>query len=200
MIVLFSSAIIALNTSHAQENKVRKQTFPIATSLTNHSWAFPFKQVFRMNPIYPGISAETEYYYKSKPAFKLYQTGQIGGFYNNSSGSAIYFNSNFGMRYTTKFGLATELSVGLGYFYGFYTSDTYTQNTAGDYEKSKKAGIGAMSGNIAIGLGYDFSKKFDKNITPFIRYQWIASTYYWSLISIRPNGLLHLGARFYPFQ
>jgi hypothetical protein len=200
MIVLFSTAILTLNNSHAQEKTVRKQTFPLAMSLTNHSWAFPFKQVFRFNPIYPGISAETEFYYKSKPTFKLFQTGQIGGFLNNSSGSAIYLNSNIGMRYASKFGLTTELSLGLGYFFGLYSSDTYIQSANGNYEKSKKAGIGAMSGNISIGFGYDFSIKFDKNITPFLRYQWIASTYYWSLITIRPNGLLHLGARFYPFK
>ncbi len=200
LIAIFGCTLLANNRVNAQEKTERKQTFPVAVSLTNHSWAFPFKKVFRVAPIYPGVAAETEFYYKSGPAFKGYQTGQIGGFINSSSGSALYLNSNLGIRYTMKFGLMADLSLGLGYFYGFYTSDTYIQNSAGEYEKSKRAGVGAMSGNMSIGLGYDFSKKTDKNITAFAKYQWISSTNYWSLITIRPNGLLHLGARFYPFQ
>lgn len=200
LISLLSFAVLMKNNINAQENHERKQTLPVAVSLTNHSWAFPFKKVFRLNPLYPGISAETEYYYKSGPAFKLFQTGQIGGFLNNSSGSAFYLNSNLGLRYTMKFGLTADLSLGLGYFYSFYPSETYIQNEAGEYEKGKRAGVGAMSGNFTLGLGYDLSKKTDKNMTIFAKYQWISSTNYWSLISIRPNGLLHLGVRLYPFQ
>jgi hypothetical protein len=191
---------LILNQTQAQNETEKKQTFPISISITNHSWAFPFNKVFRLNPLYPGISAGTEFYYKNKPTFKFFQTAQIGGFLNKASGAGCYFNSNIGLRHTMKFGLAIDFSFGLGYFHSFYPSDTYVQNLNGEFEKSNKGGVGAMSGNISLGLGYDFSRKKNKYFTPFIQYQWIAGTYYWSLITIRPNGLLHLGIRFNPFQ
>jgi hypothetical protein len=191
---------LILNQTQAQNETVKKQTFPISISITNHSWAFPFNKVFRFSPLYPGGSVGTEFYYKNKPAFQLFQTAQIGGFLNKASGSGFYINSNLGIRHTLKFGLEMNLSLGLGYFYSFYPSDTYVQNLNGEFEKSNKSGVGAMSANISLGLGYDFSRKYNKNFTPFIQYQWMASTYYWSLITIRPNGLLHAGIRFNPFQ
>ena len=153
-----------------------------------------------MAPFYPGLSAETELYYASRPHFKCYQTIQAGGFLNSSSGSALYLNSNFGMRYAAEFGLTADLSFGLGYFHTFYTSPTFTQNESGAFVESNKRGIGAMSGNISLGLGYDLSKKTETDMRLFLRYQWIASTYYWSLITIRPNGLLHLGVTIHPFK
>lgn len=199
LIIAFTSYCFLVNTN-ARSQTERKQTFPVSVSVTNHSWAFPFQEIFRMSPIYPGVSVETKLYYKKKERFNLYQTGQLGGFLNQSAGSGIYINSNIGINYTTHYGLTADASVGLGFFNSFYPSTTYKQNEAGTYDKTNQTAIGAMSANISFGIGYDFQKKYDKHFALFMRYQWIASTNYWSLITIRPNGLLHLGATFFPFQ
>ncbi|MFT5820162.1 MAG: hypothetical protein ACI8ZM_001396 [Crocinitomix sp.] len=185
---------------YGQENTKKEQQFPISIMVGNHSWAFPFNQVFRVAPFYPSVSAETEFYYVHKPVFQLYQTAQIGGFINRSSGSAIFFNTNIGMRYTFGMGLNTDLSLGLGYFNGYYPKTTYELTAQGTYAPSKIKSIGASSANISLSIGYDFSKKYGKEFTLFTRYQWIGSTSYWSLIGIRPNGLLKIGVRFNPFH
>lgn len=197
---LIGTFILASGISFGQDTSDHKQELPLSVSLTNHSWAFPFSQVFRMGPIYPGASVETAYYYRNKEKLDLLQTAQIGGFYNSSSGSALYFNSDLQIKYTANFGLTADLGLGLGYLHSFYPSTTHVQTESGTYETANKAGVGALSANLSLGLGYDLSKKTDLNISPFIRYQWIGSTAYWSLLNIRPNGLLHLGVQFKPFN
>ena len=88
----------------------------------------------------------------------------------------------------------------MGYFHSLYTSQTFTQTVNGNYVAGDKHGVAALSANISAALGYDFSQKKDWNFEGFMCYQWIGSTYYWSLITIRPNGLLHAGIRFSPFS
>lgn len=177
------------------QKEERKQTYPISIALSSHSWAFPLSNVFRLNPYYPGLAVGTEFYFIKRPKSKLFQTAEIGGFLNKNQGSALYFNSNLTYRYTTKFGLMTEIGLGLGYFHGFHRSDTYEQEASGEFTKVKDGGIGSLSSNLTLGIGYDLSKKSDKNWMPFLRYQWIASTSYWSIIGIRPNGLFQLGVQ-----
>lgn len=193
---VFIAALLSINIMqlNAQDSlKKQKQDFPIALSVTSHSWAFPLTDLFRLNPYYPGLNVNTEYYYRKRAKHKLFQTAEIGGFLNNSSGSAFYLNSNFGYRFTAKFGLMLDVSLGLGYFHGFHPRTIYTQDSDGTFSKVKDKGIPSLSANFATGLGYDLSKVSNIKMTPFIRYQWIASTSYWSMIGIRPNGLLHLG-------
>lgn len=197
-LLLFGGCTLFQSTVFSQENK--KQTFPISVALTNHSWAFPFQEVFRMNPVYPGLSAGTEFYYKNGEKFDFMQTAEIGGFINNSAGSGLYFNTNLGLRYTFDVGLFLGGEFGLGYFNSLYPSTTYTLDENGSYVKSNKFGVGALSSNFSMRIGYDLSRKHQKQISVFARYQWIASTYYWSLITIRPNGLLQLGITFHPFK
>ncbi|MFK8037271.1 MAG: hypothetical protein AB8B74_03190 [Crocinitomicaceae bacterium] len=171
------------------------QSFPISISVLNHSWAFPGSQVYRIVPLYPGIAIGSEYQYKKWKKTALYQVLEIGGFLNNSAGSGIYVNTNIGFRGITNFGLMTEFSLGLGYFQGFYPSNVYSLAGSGVYEQVKGNGIGALSSNINFQLGYQI-KKSKRQLTPYIGYQFLASTYYWSLITIRPNGLLKAGIRF----
>ena len=181
----------------AQDTQAHKSTqnFPLSLSLTNQSWAFPFSKVFRLAPIYPGILVGSEYQYKSRKKTTIYQSLELGGFINRSAGSALYAHTNFGLRYHTNFGLTADLSLGLGYFHGFRPSAVYSLNEEGSYEKVTDKGLGASAANINLQLGYSL-KETKQNWTPFLGYQWMASTYYWSLITIRPSGFLKMGIRF----
>lgn len=179
-----------------KQEKEKKQTFPISVTLSNQSWAFPLSKIFRLNPYYPGASLGTEYYYLKRPKSKLFQTLEVGGFINKNQGSALYVNSNITYRNTTKFGLVSEIGLGFGYFNSFHPTAIYEQQADGDFELVKDSGVPAFSNNLSLALGYDLTKKFDKKLMPFLRYQWIASGKYWSIIGIRPSALLHLGLQF----
>lgn len=195
LIIFLSISLSTLKAQNADLQNSRKQTWPVSISLSSHSWSLPFTNLGRLKPFYPGFSLGSEFYYIKKQRGQLFQTIEIGGFINQNQGSAIYLNSNLTYRFTANYGLMTEIGLGLGYFHGFHRTDTYSQNEDGRYVEVKDNGIPASSSNISIGLGYDLSRISDRKITPFIRYQWIASTRYWSLLGIRPNGLLHLGIR-----
>ncbi len=181
----------------AQDTKTDKtvQNFPLSVALINQSWAFPGSQVFRLTPVYPGLSVGSEYHYRQRPKTTFYQSLEFGGFLNRSAGSALYGHTNIGWRYRADFGLAVDVSLGLGYFHGFHPSPIYSLNTNGTYEKVSDPGVGASAANIHLQLGYRLGK-FNRDWTPFVSYQWMASTYYWSLITIRPSGFLKIGARF----
>lgn len=180
----------------AQDQSInKKQSWPISISLTSHSWSLPLTNIGRLKPFYPGFSVGTEFYYIKKERGRLIQTLELGGFANSNQGSALYFNSNLTYRFITRYGLMTEIGLGLGYFHGFYRSQTFVQDAYGEYSAVANNGIPASSSNISFALGYDLSKKSDKKMMPFIKYQWIASTKYWSILGIRPNSLLHLGVQ-----
>jgi len=191
--LLLSFGIPSLMGQNASLEK--KQDFPISVSLTNHSWAFPLSKVFRLNPIHPGLSVGTEFYYLKRERAQLFQTGEIGGFINKNSGSAWYINSNLAFRFTNMWGLMLESGLGLGYFNSYHRSIAYTQETNGNYVEAESKATPSSSINISLAIGYDFSKKRERELTLFMRYHWIASTSYWSIIGIRPSGLLHIGAR-----
>jgi len=174
-------------------DKVRKQTWPISISISNQSWAFPLSNIGRLSPFYPGITVGSSYYYIKKERSHLYQTGEGGGFINQNSGSAFYLNSNLVYRYKAPFGLAGDLGLGLGYFHSYHRSKTFRQQEDGSFAEVSDLGVPASSANILLGFGYDLSRISNIKAQPFIRYQWIASTRYWSAIGIRPSGLLHLG-------
>lgn len=192
IIILLS---LGLNSSAQEQSAERKQTFPLSIAYSSHSWAFPLTQVIRMNPQYPGMAVGTEIYYRKRAKTKLFQTIEAGGFINQSSGSALYFQSDIAYRYTADFGMMLDIGLGFGLFKTYYTRDTYSQDATGAYTKSSDNGVSALSQNIFLSVGYDLSKKTDKNWMPFLRYQWIASAAYWSTIPIRPNGLLQVGVQ-----
>lgn len=196
ILLLFAGLGSSLNAQvEGLESKKKKQTWPISISIFNHSWSFPLTDIGRVDPLYPGGVLGTEYYYIKMERGRLLQTFEVGGFLNKNQGSAFFFNSNLTYRFTARFGLMTEIGLGLGYFHGFHRTDTFIQEADGTYIMAKDNGVPASSSNIHLAIGYDLSKKTDSNIMPFIRYQWIASTSYWSIIGIRPNALLHVGVQ-----
>jgi hypothetical protein len=173
-----------------------EQKFPVSASLINHTWAFPFQQVFRIKPFYPGGVAGTEYVYKENKRSRLFQTLNLGFFLNKTTGSAVFLASDFGYRYTTKFGVFADVSLGLGYLHAFYPRKIYRQNEQNEYVKVHDIGKPVVMVSTSFSLGYDCSKKTSLPLSPFIKYQWFAQYPYFELIPIRPNGILHLGLRY----
>lgn len=194
-LLIFLTLAAPLQAQEIRESS-RRQHFPISVAIINHSWAMPFSRIFRLTPIYPGLTVGTEVYYRKKTRSQLFQSFEMGGFINNSSGSALYGYSNFGYRRTAKSGIRWDVALGLGYFHSYYTGPTYQLGTDGQYKALSKSGVSASLTNLSLGLGYDLHKVSNHEATAFIKYQWMVSTHYWSLLGIRPNGLLHLGLQF----
>lgn len=177
--------------------KAQKQDFPVSLSVINQSWAFPQKKVFRMKPFYPGLVFGTEYSYKEGKRGRLLQSANFGFFINNVTGSCLFLHSDFVYRYTFNFGLFADVSLGLGYVHAFYPREIFRQNDENEYVKVRDTGKPAIMVSNSFSLGYDFSRKMNKPIALYLRYQWFAQYPYFELIPIRPNGVLHVGLRYY---
>lgn len=172
-----------------------EQSFPVVLSACNHSNALPLSNMFRISPLYPGTLIGTEYRYSDGKVGRLYQTGNIGGFVNTSTGSGLFVESDFAYRYTAGFGLFGETSLGLGYLHVFHPREILRQNDEGVYEKAADWGKPCGMLSLCIGAGYDLSKKTKLAIAPFIKYQFFVQTPYFEVLPIGMQSLLHIGMR-----
>jgi hypothetical protein len=175
---------------------VAQQTFPVNISVFNHSWAFPLMEIGRIAPVYPGLSLGTEYQYERWEKVELFQTINLAGFINQASGSAWLINSDFGVRTPSKWGLYGETTMGLGFMNAYHPSPIYEMNAENAYVSVKDTGKGSSLITFSFGMGYHLSKPESVKISPFIKYQWMASRPYFDSLPIRPHGLLHVGCQF----
>ncbi|MBN2379972.1 hypothetical protein JXM67_09255 [candidate division WOR-3 bacterium] len=172
-----------------------EQSFPIVISGSNHSNALPLSNILRISPLYPGATIGTEFVWAEGKAGRLFQTGNLGGFVNASTGSGLFAESEFAYRCTASFGLFAETSLGLGYLHVFHPREILRQNDEGVYEKAADWGKPCGMLSLCIGAGYDFAKKTRLPIAPFIRYQFFVQTPYFEVLPIGMQSLLHLGVR-----
>ena len=177
--------------------KAQKQDFPVSLSIINQSWAFPQKKIFRMKPFYPGLVFGTEYSYKEGKRGRLFQSANLGFYVNNITGSCLFLQSDLAYRFTLNLGLFTDVSLGLGYVHAFYPREIFRQNKENGYVKVRDTGKPAIMVSNSFSLGYDFTKRTGLHFAPFIKYQWFAQYPYFELIPVRPNGILHVGLRYY---
>lgn len=78
--------------------------------------------------------------------------------YQKDQQTAIALNIRTGQRYTTDFGLMFENYIGMGVQHTFYTSIAYDlTNNPVTLQKTRTNKTGVIP-NIALGLGYDFSR------------------------------------------
>jgi hypothetical protein len=172
------------------------KVIPINISFFNESTAIPFTR-FVTTPIHPGFQLGTEFNYKVKEHYRLFQTANISYFYHNYLAQGIGLNTEFGYEYRLKFGLAISGLLGLGYMHTFATAEEFTFIN-GQYEKKTDKGNARLYPSFAIDLGY-YLKKSEKNSPKiFIRYQsWAEYPYSPDFIPVMTHINLHVGAKFF---
>lgn len=177
--------------------KAREHIHPVSVSVMNQSWAFPFSELTRIDPVYPGLSAGI---YRLNPdrIISFPQSLNLGYFYNPNAGSATYLYVDQAARLALRCGFFAEFSAGLGYFHAFHPRPVYTRNENNSYSKTRDWGKPGLMFSFSQTIGFDLQPKFGHRIAPFIRNQWIASTPYFDMvIPIRPTNLTQLGTMIY---
>ena len=174
----------------------KDRIYPLSVTLMNESWAFPFSELGRFDPLYPGFTVGINRLRTDK-LITFPQVVNVGYFYNRNVGSAAFLHVNQGIRSALDCGFFFEFSLGLGYFHAFNPGDIY-QKQGEVYEKARNTGKPGLMVSFSQTAGFDLSRKSDLPLAPFIRYQWIASSPYFDMvIPIRPTGLVHLGTLIY---
>ncbi|MBN2379969.1 hypothetical protein JXM67_09240 [candidate division WOR-3 bacterium] len=175
-----------------------EQSFPLVISGCNHSIALPFGKPFRMDPLYPGLSAGTEYVYKEGNWGQIHQTGNLGFYVNTVTGTGIFLQTDFGYRYTAPFGLFGEASVGAGYMHQFSPRQGFELDSNGEYVEALDYGRPGATLGFGTALGFEIGKILHLRgpVAPFIRYQWFIQVPYLPDLEAGPQSLLHAGVRF----
>ena len=193
ILVFLLSSLISI--SSAQEDVIAgKKNIPLVLSFFKHNASLPFEGIIK-SPLHPGVSAGTEFTYKTGKIGKIFQTINIGYFYNKFNAKALFLCSEFGYRKTMQLGLFGDLFIGLGYIHSFHPKEIYALNAHGEYEKAKDKGKSAYLISAAIGLGYDFSKKAGWPFSVFIKYQYALQGPHNLDSPLWPNAMLHFGVR-----
>ena len=121
-----------------------------------------------------GVQLGVERYLATTNNFNV--IGSLNMIYYNETGiqSAISLNARIGQRFTTNFGLFMETSLGLGVQQTYFTTQIFDYNNGvATVTTSKSSKLGVLP-NIAIGIGYDFTKKFDSPVKLYLR-----PAFYW---------------------
>jgi hypothetical protein len=180
----------------AAVKKNKKQHKPLAATLSffNHSIAMPFHKMLN-KPLHPGIQAGIEGRYFETQKSKLFQTLNLGMFYNKYNGTGFYLNTELAYRYTSKYALFAEALAGLGYLRTYHPVDIYQITNSGIYEKARDKGFSSAFFSFAFGLGYAIRSSSRFSFAPFIRYEGLIQTRYSPDLDILPQAAFHIGIR-----
>lgn len=176
-----------------EEVKYRK---PLAFTLSffNHSISSPFHNIIS-TPLHPGVQAGIEGRYFETAKSKLFQTLNLGMYYNKYNGTGYYLNTELGYRYTSKWRIFAEALVGIGYVRVYHPTEIYELTSTGSYEQTNDKGFSSALVSFAIGLGYAIKSSSLVSFAPFMRYESLIQTKYNSELSVLPQSALHIGVR-----
>lgn len=105
-----------------------------------------------------GAQAGLEHYWATTANFQVIGSLHANVFRKKDVHTGVSLNPRIGLRHTANWGLTTEGHLGMGYLHRFYAYDQYALDESGAIVKQGKAGQSSAMPNIAIGLGYDFSR------------------------------------------
>jgi hypothetical protein len=176
------------------KNKKQHQTLSTVLSVFNHSIALPFHKMIN-TPIHPGVQAGIEGRYFETLKSKLFQTLNLGMFYNKYNGTGFYLNTELAYRYTSKYRIYAETLAGLGYLRTYHPTEIYQLTGMGTYEKARDKGFSSPIISFAFGLGYSIKSSSLFSFAPFIRYEDLIQTRYSPDLDVLPHATLHIGVR-----
>jgi len=175
-----------------------KEKIPKSLCLTfsvfNHSISTPFHKIVT-TPFHPGVQVGIEGRYVETQHSKLFQTLNLGWFYNKYNGTGFYVNTELSYRYTTRYKIFAEIHVGLGYLRTYHPVDIYELNSSGTYTKARDSGYSSPLVSFAFGLGYAIKSSSDFSFAPFVLYESLIQTRYSSDVEVFPQSALHVGVR-----
>lgn len=159
--ITFLLGSFLLTTAHAQE---------LTGNLTPTNQQLGFYLGYYGNKLAePGLQAGVEYYLATTPNFQVVANLYAASFWKEGLYSAFALSPRIGLRYTAGWGLTLESHFGIGYLYRYFEYHQYELNGHGDIVDKGHAGISSMMPNLALGLGYDFSRVLPLPLKLYIR-------------------------------
>ncbi len=117
----------------------------------------------------PGIQIGVEDYLATTPNYQVVGSLFSTFFSKEKQYYAFTISPRIGLRYTASWGLSLESHFGFGYIFRHFAYDQYELNGDGNIVDKGNAGISSMMPNLALGLGYDFSRKANLPLKLYVR-------------------------------
>jgi hypothetical protein len=106
-----------------------------------------------------GYQLGIERYMASTRNFQVIGSVYFNQYFVPNQLTALALNARIGQRYTTNWGLSFETHLGIGAARRSFQYEAYSVNAQGDIVAQEKAAQLSVMPNLALGLGYDFSRK-----------------------------------------
>ena len=168
-----------------------KSEHPISVKMNvgHHKVGFPFRRPFE-GAYHFYINLGADRVWKKKDRYTSYQTLDIGGFINESSGSGYMISSNYGHRYRILNRLFVAGEAGIGVVHIFRPKETFELEN-GRYKRTKDWGKIHPAVNFTIQPEYQLGK-----IGFHFQYKIVAEFLYNDDAIVYPQTLLSLGLRY----
>ena len=116
-----------------------------------------------------GLQLGIENYLATTRNFKIIWSSYLQFHHRDERQTAVALITRIGQRYTMNFGLTLETHLGIGFQYTNYIQPVYHLGTATPNRTTTNTGKVAAAPNLALGIGYDFSKTTKLPITYYLR-------------------------------
>lgn len=149
---------------------------------------------------HPGLNFGIEYYPFQSNKFQMILAANGGGYVHIRNNSAFFVRGQWGQRITFDSGVFVDEFLGLGYFHQFtHGGDNYEVLPNGAVVKTPNSGSPMIMASLALGTGYDFSKKTKWNVIFFFRPElfWKApfNGYYLTNIALNTGFIFNLRSK-----
>ncbi len=119
---------------------------------------------------HPGLNIGFEYYHFQSKTHQMILATNIGGYIHIRNNSSFFIRGQWGQRITFNCGVFIDEFMGLGYLHQFVNGgQNYEVLPNGAVVKTLNTGRPMIMPSVAIGTGYDFSKKTKCNVVYFLR-------------------------------
>lgn len=117
----------------------------------------------------PGAQVGFEYIIANAKKFQIISSAGLHYYYQKDISSGVGLNVRFGQRYTTDYGLFLENYLGLGVQFTQFKSEEFDFTTSPATVRQANNPKTSALPNVAIGLGYDFTKKNNLPLKYYLR-------------------------------
>ena len=119
---------------------------------------------------HPGLNIGFEYYHFQSKTHQMILATNIGGYMHIRNNSSFFIRGQWGQRIMFNCGVFIDEFMGLGYLHQFVNGgQNYEVLPNGAVVKTLNTGRPMIMPSVAIGTGYDFSKKSKCNVVYFLR-------------------------------
>lgn len=146
---------------------------------------------------HPGLNLGIEITPYKSDMYQIVFSANMGAYVHNRNNTSFFVRSQWGQRATFKSGIFIDHFLGFGYLHQFtHGGDVYEVLPNGEIVENSTKGNPKFMPSIALGVGYDLSKKHGHSIAFFLRPElfWKApfNGYYLTHFAINAGIMLNL--------